>query len=136
MSSTHENRRRVQRAYDALADGDPGGFLAALAADVRWSEALGLRLTGGEHHGRDAVADRVLGPFVATVPDLTVTAEVLVADGSRVVVLGRYGGTAAPTGLEVDVAFVHVWELSGVTAAAFTQHTDTALLNAAFGPMD
>jgi ketosteroid isomerase-like protein len=128
-----DNRRIVEQAYAGLARGDLDAFLTPLAADVEWSEAAGLALTGGEYRGRDTVAERVLGPFTSQVADLAVTPETFVAERERVVVLGRYTGTAVLTGQPIDLPFAHIWQLQDGTASRFTQLTDTARFNQAFG---
>lgn len=131
--SAQDNRGIVERAYAGLARGDLDVFLQALAPEVEWSEAAGLTLTGGEYRGRDAVVEHVLGPFTSQIADLAVTPATFVAENDHVIVLGRYTGTAVSTDQPIDVPFAHDWQMRFGNAWRFSQLTDTARLNQAFG---
>ena len=52
--------------------------------------------------------------------------EYLPVDDERVVVLGRYWGTARDGGSSVDAAFAHIITTRGDRVAALQQITDTA----------
>jgi ketosteroid isomerase-like protein len=50
-----------------------------------------------------------------------------------VFVLGDYDGTHRGTGRSFHAPFVHVWRFDGDHVAGFASHTDTALVQRAFG---
>jgi uncharacterized protein len=81
---------------------------------------------GGEHRGAD---DMITGVWarIASVYDMHVDPlDYLHVDNARVVVLGRYWGSARDGGSAVDAAFAHIITTRGDRIAALQQITDTA----------
>jgi uncharacterized protein len=117
----------VRRLYGAFERGDVPAVLAALARDVRWTEAEGFP-HGGTYIGPDAVLHNVLVPLAAEWEHFAVEPREFVADGATVVVLGDYSGTWKATGKSFSAPFAHVWTLHQGKVATFRQHTDTAIV--------
>jgi len=114
----------VRGGYDAMARGDVGAFLGALAEDVEWNEAEGMPY-GGVHRGRDAVAQNVLGPLITDIPDFSVTPEEFIASGDSVAVVARYAGTGKETGKTLNLTVAHIWDVTDGQITRFRQFADT-----------
>jgi uncharacterized protein len=121
---TDSNVEIVKGAYEAFGRGDVEAVLGAMSEDVEWNEAEGMPY-GGRHIGRQAVAERVFGPIVADIPNLSVTPEEMYASGDTVVVVTRYAGTGAATGVQLDLPVVHIWDIRDGQLARFRQFADT-----------
>ncbi|HEX2215047.1 MAG TPA: nuclear transport factor 2 family protein [Mycobacterium sp.] len=115
------------RFYDALARSDAEALFDLLAADFVGTVSAGMpHDVGGTHHGP---ADMILGVWarIGALYDMHVDpAEYLAVDGNRVVVTGRYRGSAHDGDTSVDAAFAHVITTRGDRIAALDQITDTA----------
>jgi ketosteroid isomerase-like protein len=116
--------------YAAFARGDVPRVLAALAPDVRWSEAEGFP-HGGIYVGRDAVLQNVFMTLAAEWQTFSVTPQEFVAGADTLVALGEYLGTCKATGRSFQAPFAHVWKLKDGLVSAFRQHTDTELVQRA-----
>jgi ketosteroid isomerase-like protein len=121
----------VSRLYAALAVGDRSGVEALLDESfvAQFSEGLPEGI-GGRHEGDQAIDAGwwALGKLfrVAAEPD----EHVRLVDG-RLLVLGRYRGSARRSGRQLDAAFAHVWRAKGERLVELSQITDTALWLAA-----
>jgi ketosteroid isomerase-like protein len=121
--------------YGALARGDGERVEELLDPSFEGLLAEGLPLAlGGRRTGPAAM--RELG-WWAIGREFAVRAEprewISCADG-RLLVLGRYVGTARATGRTLDAAFAHLWSARGGRLVALWQLTDTALWAAALAP--
>lgn len=117
---------QAEALYEALATGDADALDRLLHKDFRGRVADGMPFgMGGEHKGVAAMRDDVwwtIGKHfrVRAVPE----AMTVDADG-KLIVTGRYRGTARSTGNEVDAALVHILEFADGRISALTQLTDT-----------
>jgi 2-(1,2-epoxy-1,2-dihydrophenyl)acetyl-CoA isomerase len=115
----------VEQVYAALATGDEAALLGALAPGFRAQFAEGMPAGGGRAEGREAARDHwwAIGRAFRARPEV----EELVpcADG-RLLVRGRYRGTARDGGGIVDAAFTHLWTAVDGALVALEQVTDTA----------
>lgn len=116
----------VRRFYDALGRGDVSGVLALLDERIEWTEAERFPYYGGTWHGPQAVLENLLVPLSHDWTDFSAKAIEFVAEGERVVSLGRYSGTFKETGRSFSAAFAHVWTVRGDKLVRFDMHTDTA----------
>ncbi|HEX3807719.1 MAG TPA: nuclear transport factor 2 family protein [Gaiellaceae bacterium] len=116
----------VRRSYDAFAQHDLDGVLGDMHPEIEWQQAQGLP-HGGVYHGLDEVRRNIFDPLDAEWWDeFSADPDEFLADGEKVVVLGRYRGVAKGTGKRLDVPFVHVWTLRDERAVLFRQFLDTA----------
>jgi ketosteroid isomerase-like protein len=116
----------VRRFYDALGRGDVPAVLSLLDAHVEWTEAERFPYFGGTWHGPQAVLDNLLKPIAGDWDNFSAQPDEFIAEGDRVVSLGRYSGTFKKTGRSFSAAFAHVWTVRGDKLAKFNMHTDTA----------
>jgi uncharacterized protein len=116
--------------YSAFASGSVPAVLAAMAADIAWTEAAGFPY-GGTYHGPRAVLDGVFMRLGTEWEGFSAVPAQLVAEGDTVVAIGTYAGRYRATGKSFEAPFVHVWTLVDGRIVRFHQHTDTVLVQAA-----
>ena len=89
----------AQRFYDVIARADGQALFALLTDDFVATVSAGMpHGVGGEHRGPVDMITRVWGPIHLTLRRCTSTpVEYLAVDDNRVVVLGRYWGSARLT---------------------------------------
>lgn len=121
------NEEIVRGMYDAFARGDGAAVIGALDPQVRWSEADNIAYADRNPYvGPQAVAEGVFGRIMLEWSGFQVRPQEFIAEGDKVVVLGRYGGTYIATGRPLDAQFVHVWTIgSERKVTAFQQYADT-----------
>ncbi|MEQ8433370.1 MAG: nuclear transport factor 2 family protein [Oceanicaulis sp.] len=128
----HTPTEVVSGIYEAFAAGDPEAFAAALHPEIIWNEAEGNTYADGNpYEGPQAVMEGVIGRVVTEWDGFTATPEEMIAQGDRVVVLGRYTGAYAATGKPINAQMVHVWTVQDGQAIRFQQYVDTLQLSEA-----
>jgi uncharacterized protein len=113
--------------YDAMERSDDARLLTLLTDDFVGTVSDGMpHDVGGRHVGaQNMVAD--VWVRIASIYDVHVDArEYLPVGDDRVVVLGRYRGSARAGTSSVDAAFAHIITTRGDRVAALQQITDTA----------
>jgi len=116
----------VTAIYEAFAAGDVPAFAAALHPEIIWNEAENYALADNNPYiGPDAVMGGVIGRTIEEWNNFTATPEDMIAEGDRVVVLGRYGGVHTDTGETINAQMVHVWTVRDGQAIQFQQYVDT-----------
>jgi uncharacterized protein len=121
-----EDVQRLREVYDAFDRGDAEAFVGLLAHDIEWRVPEVLPW-GGVRHGHDGVrtylellGEHVDGGWGAPEEFLDV--------GGRVIVLGRFSGTARATGRDFETPFVHLWSTSDGVPVRLAQLVDTAIV--------
>ena len=103
------NTRLVQQAYQSVGMGDFQSFLNALAQDVQWQlpEMENVPFAG-TWRGREEV-----GRFFSTTAQAQDVIEFepvdFIAQGDKVVLLGRFASRVKSTGRVSASAWAHVW---------------------------
>ena len=124
----------VRSLYQALASGDAAALTGLLTPDFDGLLAEGLPLgIGGRHTGRDDMRDRgwwAIGHAFQLIAEPT---EWIGCDDGRLLVLGRYTGTARATGCAIEARFAHLWTARDGRLAALWHLTDTAAWVSALG---
>jgi ketosteroid isomerase-like protein len=125
------NTDLVQRAYQNFKAGDIQSFLNVLAEDVQWQlpEMANVPF-GGTWQGR-----RQVGQFfskMAEVQDVVeFEPEEFIAQGDKVVVLGRFTMRIKATGRDSCSAWAHVWTLQGKVVSSVREYVDTLAVSRA-----
>lgn len=120
----------AQRFYEVLARADARGLFALLTDDFVGEVSAGMpHEVGGEHRGPADMIVNVWGRIDALYDMHVEPAEFLVVDDNRVVVTGRYRGSARDGDTDVDARFAHIITARGDQMAALQQITDTARWN-------
>lgn len=118
----------VRRLYPALAAGDLDTLRPLFAESFEAAATEGLPLgIGGQHHGFE---DTWTGMWLAIGRAFDIRAEPqawLDGGDGRLLVWGRYTGSARATGLPLDAAFAHLWTAEGGKLVSLQHLTDSAL---------
>lgn len=117
----------ARRLYAALAAGDRDALAAVLdpAFHGRTAEGLPLGL-GGDHDGPDAMRRDVWGRIARHFDARAEPERYLPAGDGRLLVTGRYRGTARVSGRTLDAAFAHLLDIADGRITRLEQFTDTA----------
>ncbi len=121
----------VKLFYSLLASGDNAAALRLLDPEIEWTEAEGTPYFAGTMRGPDAVIAGLFVPLARDFDNFTTNPSDFVAEGPRVVSMGRYSGTARRSGRTMSAPFVHVWTVSNGLLRRFVQFTDSAPWNEA-----
>jgi uncharacterized protein len=129
-----ENVETIASLYDAFAVGDLDTINAILDEDVIWIESEGIPY-GGTFIGRDAVFAGVFAKIGEEWDDFTATVDdMFAAEGHRVIVKQRDGGTFKATGKSMEAPAISIWTLDHGRAVMFEQVIDTQEVNSATIP--
>lgn len=124
-----ENTRLVQQAYQNMKAGDMQSFLNLLAEDVQWElpEMENVPFAG-KWQGREQV-----GQFFGIVNETQDTVEFevddFIAQGDKVVVLGRFLMHVKSTDKDSRSNWAHVWTVKGGKVTHFYEYVDTATVS-------
>ena len=122
-----ENKKLIQAAFDAWADGDGGAFFNILAEDVRWT-VIGSGPVSRAYTSRQAFLNgaakplnaKLAGPIQPTVVDI-------IAEGDSVVL--QWEGTAtAKSGKPYNNSYCWVMRVADGKVREGTAYIDTALV--------
>ena len=130
-----DNRPQIaRRLYRAFAAHDATALLAVLAPGFRGVVSEGMpHGLGGAYDGAETMLRDCWARVFALLDICPVPAEYLPVGGDRMVVLGRYEGTARHTGRPLSAAFAHVLRIADGRVCELTQITDTARWHDALG---
>jgi uncharacterized protein len=130
--SEEENKRVVQAVFEAFGRGDVHGLLAMVTEDAEWA-APGPETVPyfGERRGREGALEffKNLGTeveFESFEPGE------FIAEGDKVVVLGRERGRVRRTGKTFDNAWALVFTIREGKVAGFRCYENTAAIAEAF----
>jgi ketosteroid isomerase-like protein len=128
-----ENKRLIEEAYAALADGDTAPMAALYADDVSW-DMIGTTAWSGRYEGKQAIREKLIKPLFAQFGDrYTNRAKRIIADGDLVVVECR-GRVTTKAGKPYNNAYCMIYRMRGAKIAEITEYLDTALVNEALAP--
>lgn len=125
-----QNVDALRALYDAFAVGDIPAVLAALDANIEWTDAEGFPY-GGTYRGPDAILQGVFMRLGAEWDGYSAVPSDFVDGGEKVVAIGMYSGTYKATGKAFRAPFAHLWEFRNGKAVRFEQFTDTVLVQEA-----
>lgn len=130
--STESNIEIVKNAYACFGQGDVEGVLGLLSDDVSW---ITPEVDGSSFYGKKSGKDGALEFFQGLGSSETPSAfeqNEFIADGDKVVVLGRWAATVNATGNHWDSDLVHVFTISEGKISAFREFFDNAAASKAF----
>ena len=125
------NTQLVQEAYRSFKAGDIQSFLNLLAADVLWQlpEMENVPFAG-TWQGREEVA-RFFGQMAEVQDVVEFEPEEFIAQGDKVVVLGRFTMHVKATGTNSISEWVHVWKVEGGRFSSVREYVDTLAVSRA-----
>ena len=130
--STEENKRVIQSIFEAFGRGDVPGVLAQLSEDVRWNAPGPASVPYfGDRSGHGGATEFFVN--LGTNVDFEHFEPVaFVAEGDRVVVLGRERGRVKATGKSFDNDWALVFTVEGGKVTGFQCYENTAAIAEAF----
>ena len=130
---TAENLQVVKEGYAAFSRGDIPGLLAQLSQDIVWhSPGPGLPLAG-TYRGQDGVA-KFFQKLAQETEILDFQPLEFIAEGERVIVVGRERAKIRATNRTVDLDWIMSFTLRNSKVAVFREYTDTKALADAYEP--
>jgi len=124
---TSGNLQAARQLYAALRAQDPGAVLSALTPQFRGIVSEGMPAgLGGTYDGRETMLRDCLARVFAVIDLRPAPAEYLPVSADRMIVLGRYEGTARTTGRPLSAAFAHILRFADGRVSELAQITDTA----------
>jgi ketosteroid isomerase-like protein len=130
--SEQNNVEVVQRAYSNFKSGDVGALLEQVSEDVDWRlpEIEGAPFAGARK-GRGQVSE-----FFTSLADaqdvLSFEPREFVAQGDKVVALGRFNWRVKTTGREYGGDWAHVFTVRDGSIVGFHEYMDSAQAEAAY----
>lgn len=128
MSET-ANIQVVKDAYTAYLRGDIQAVIESLSDNVEWV-APAIEPVAGTYRGPNDVAT-FFRKVNETSEFSSFDSREFIAQGDRVVVLGRYKGTARATGRVYDCEWAMAFTVVNGKISKFQEYTDTAAIAAA-----
>ena len=130
--STEENKRVVQSIFEAFGRGDVPGVLAHLAEDVTW-KAPGPSSVPyfGDRRGHGGATEFFV-QLGTNVDFEHFEPGAFIAEGDKVVVLGRERGRVKATGKSFDNDWALVFTVEGGKVTGFQCYENTAAIAEAF----
>jgi uncharacterized protein (TIGR02246 family) len=127
------NKKLMQTAFAALADGDGAPFFALFADDAKWV-LLGSNPWSGVYAGKETIRTRLMKPlFAQFATKYRNRASRIVADGDVIVVECK-GEVMTKGGKPYDNDYCYVCEMRDGKIVTLTEYMDTALVERALEP--
>lgn len=134
LSTAQQNQTAiVKQAYAAFGRGDIPGVLELVDNNVEWHSGGGAKTpTSGRWHGREGVER-----FFATLGEHMIITffepRIFIEQNDRVAVIGRYAAKVKSTGRAMASDWAMVFTFRDGKIVHFTEFTDSAAENYAFG---
>jgi ketosteroid isomerase-like protein len=125
------NTQLIQRAYQSVATRDIQSFLDLLAEDVLWQLPDMPNVPfSGTWQGRQQVAE--FFRRMAEVQDIVeFEPQKFIAQGKKVVVLGRFAMRIKATGNDSRSLWAHVWTIEGGRVTKMREYVDSLAVSRA-----
>ncbi|WP_370234698.1 MULTISPECIES: nuclear transport factor 2 family protein [Henriciella] len=116
----------VKTVYDGFATGDIALATSNFAESIVWTEAENSPYADqNPYEGTDEIVTGLFARLGGEWEYFNAVPSEFIAEGNRVVSLGRYTAKHGETGKEMDIPFVHVWTVEDGEITSFQQYTDT-----------
>ncbi len=126
------NTRTVQEGYEKFESGDIPGLLDLCSQDIDWNvPEIENAPFAGSWHGRESLGD-FFNLLSATEEITDFEAREFIAQGDKVVVLGRSTSTVLATGRHYSTEWVHIFTVKDGKMTNFNEFFDTAAALRAF----
>jgi ketosteroid isomerase-like protein len=130
--SAAENKKLLQEIFEQLALGNPRAMSEAMAEDCRWVFPGNWSWTG--IWGPKSVAlDGLLRPLMAQFADYRSEADLILAEGDRVVVQAR-GYATTIRGEPYHQTYCYIFRVADGRITEVVEHCDTALVERVLVP--
>ncbi|HEY8559305.1 MAG TPA: nuclear transport factor 2 family protein [Pyrinomonadaceae bacterium] len=127
-----DNVQIIQDCYDNFGEGNIAGILAKCTEKVDWTiPEIENATFGGNRQGRDEVSE-FFSRMDAEEEVLTFEPKEFIAQGDRVVALGKYAAQVRETGRIYETDWVHVFTVKDGKITSFQEFFDNAAASRAF----
>ncbi len=127
-----ENIKVVQQAYSNFKNGDIAALLNLLSEDIQWQiPDIENVPFAGKRQGRKEVAG-FFSSLAEVQEAINFEPQEFIAQGDKVVILGRYQWRLKATGKEYGGDWAHVFTVRDGIVTNFQEYTDTAVAATAF----
>jgi len=125
------NTEVIRSTYAAFNKGDMDAIMSHIADDAKWNNQGAPNVPyAGSYEGKTEIPK-----FFQAIAEATsggqVVAEEFIAQGDRVVAVGRYRATVRATGAPIDSPIAHVFTVRDGKIASWDGFSDTAKVSAA-----
>jgi ketosteroid isomerase-like protein len=129
---TQQNKQSVQEAYQLFQSGDIRSLLERIHDDAEWiSPESDFMPFAGAFRGKQGIGE-FFAKLDANMQALRFEPLDLIAEGDKVVAIGRATWLAKPTGQQFDTPWVHIFTMRDGKVARFEAFADTAAGERAF----
>jgi uncharacterized protein len=124
--SAVENKKLLRGIFDQMARGNTSALSGAMAEDVRWVFP-GNWSWSGTWEPRRVVIDELLRPLMAQFDSYRSEADLILADGDRVIVQARSFATTK-RGDPYHQTYCYIFRVRGGRLTEVVEHCDSALV--------
>lgn len=133
QSHVEANRRLLRGIFDEMARGNTRALSDAMADDFRWTFP-GRWSWSGTWHSKDETVNGLLRPLMEQFGgDYRSEADIVLADGDRVVVQAR-GHATTTRGDPYEQTYCFIFRVAGGHLTEVIEHCDTALVERVLDP--
>jgi ketosteroid isomerase-like protein len=128
-----DNKRLLQAAFAALANGDGRKLLDCMAEDFTWT-VLGTTRWSGRYSGKQAVRRDLLAPLFAQFAGTYANRALRFVAEDEFVVVECRGRVETRTGRRYDNEYCYVCRFADGLMVELTEYLDTALVERVLAP--
>ena len=130
--SARENKRTVERFFEASNGGDMDTAMGLIADDIEWTD-IGMTALSGTYRGKAELQEKLLGPLFGQLKQgIHMTIHRLVAEDDCVVAQTS-GSAETLDGRRYDNTYCWIMRLRDGRIAEVTEYLDTELVTSVFG---
>ena len=115
----------VHNFYAAIAAGDTERMVALMSPDIEWISVVDFHV---QDRGPEEVMQKVFAPLVREWESFSPAPSEFYAQGSTVVLLGRFACVHRATHKRADLPYAHVWDIKDGRIERHRQYIDTLAL--------
>jgi uncharacterized protein len=128
-----ENVDLIKRLYEAFGKGDIDTIIDHLASQFVWRfDAPSTVPFAGDFKTPDEVRRGFFGSLAETQKDQALKPEEFIAQGDKVVMIGRYSAMVTATNKRFDLPLVHVFTIQNRKVTQYLNFTDSATIAEAY----
>ena len=129
-----ENKRIIERAFEAMANADPALFIDAMAEDVVWI-VTGQSQWSRRFEGKAALQNDLVRPLFAlfATPYRNLAERIIADDEGNVAVLAK-GEVRTKTGMDYNNDYCFVLRMENGKIVEVREYMDSALAESVLGP--
>jgi ketosteroid isomerase-like protein len=120
----------IRATYEGSSEENGKSLVAALAPDVKWTEAAGFPYAG-TYIGPEEIMTNIFQRLATEWIDYQAKVHTYLADVDRVAAFGIYSGVYRKTGKAMTATFAHLYRLKDGKIISMEQYVDSAMVREA-----